>query len=167
MPAHGPGQPARQRLRDPATPLTTEKEARGRELKPRPRAWKIVNPDRCNEVGEPVGYRLLPGDNVQLLRSARRRWRRRAGFVNHHVWVTPFRADEQYAAGDYPNQHAGGDGLPRWTDADRTVEDTDVVLWYTFGHTHIPRPEDYPVMPDGLHRLSAQARGVLRPQPRS
>jgi primary-amine oxidase len=27
------------------------------------------------------------------------------------------------------------------------VADTDVVLWYTFGHTHIPRPEDYPVMP--------------------
>ena len=30
---------------------------------------------------------------------------------------------------------------------DRPVADTDLVLWYTFGHTHIPRPEDYPVMP--------------------
>ena len=35
----------------------------------------------------------------------------------------------------------------KWTAADRPIEDTDVVFWYTFGHTHIPRPEDYPVMP--------------------
>jgi primary-amine oxidase len=37
--------------------------------------------------------------------------------------------------------------LSTWVKADRSIEDTDVVLWYTFGHTHIPRPEDYPVMP--------------------
>ena len=49
--------------------------------------------------------------------------------------------------GDYINQHAGGEGLPRWTAADRSLVDTDVVLWHTFGVTHIPRPEDWPVMP--------------------
>jgi primary-amine oxidase len=52
-----------------------------------------------------------------------------------------------YAAGDYPNQHAGGAGLPEWTAADRDLVDTDIVVWYTFGVTHIPRPEDWPVMP--------------------
>ena len=31
-------------------------------------------------------------------------WRKRAGFVNHHVWVTPYREDERHAAGNYPNQ---------------------------------------------------------------
>ena len=51
------------------------------------------------------------------------------------------------AAGDYPNQSSPGDGLIKWVEADRAIENTDVVLWYTFGHTHIPRPEDYPVMP--------------------
>ena len=54
---------------------------------------------------------------------------------------------KRFGAGDYPNQSRGGDGLIKWTEADRSVENTDVVLWYTFGHTHIPRPEDYPVMP--------------------
>jgi hypothetical protein len=27
----------------------------------------------------------------------------------------------------------------------RSIDDTDVVLWYAFGHAHIPRPEDYPL----------------------
>ncbi len=39
-------------------------------------------------------------------------FRRRAGFLDHQLWVTPYRPDERYPAGDYPNQHAGGDGLP-------------------------------------------------------
>ena len=49
--------------------------------------------------------------------------------------------------GDYPNQHRGGAGLPEWTAQDRPIVDTDIVLWHTFGVTHIPRPEDWPVMP--------------------
>jgi primary-amine oxidase len=27
------------------------------------------------------------------------------------------------------------------------VENSDVVLWYVFGIHHIPRPEEWPVMP--------------------
>ena len=30
---------------------------------------------------------------------------------------------------------------------DRNIEDTDIVVWYTFGVTHLVRPEDFPVMP--------------------
>ena len=111
------------------------------------RTWKVVNPHVKNAVGEPVAYRFLPGDNSYPFASPGAWWRKRAGFVNHHVWVTPFAEGEKYAAGDYPNQSTGGDGLVKWTEADRPIADTDVVLWYTFGHTHIPRPEDYPVMP--------------------
>ena len=40
-----------------------------------------------------------------------------------------------------------GDGLPTWTAADRPIADTDLVAWYVFAHTHVPRPEDWPVMP--------------------
>ena len=63
------------------------------------------------------------------------------------MWVTPFNAAEYFAAGDYPNQSQGGDGISKWTQENRNIEDTDIVFWYTMGHTHIPRPEDYPVMP--------------------
>ena len=72
---------------------------------------------------------------------------RRAGFAQHNLWVTPYEPDERRAAGEYPNQHAGGDGLPRWTAQDRPIAGTDVVVWYTFGVTHFVRPEDWPVMP--------------------
>ena len=38
-------------------------------------------------------------------------------------------------------------GLPAWTAANRSIENTDVVLWYVFGIHHVTRPEDWPVMP--------------------
>jgi primary-amine oxidase len=61
--------------------------------------------------------------------------------------VTPFHPDERHAGGEYPNQHPGGAGLPEWTAADRPLEDADLVLWHTFGTSHVCRPEDWPVMP--------------------
>ena len=67
--------------------------------------------------------------------------------MTKHLWVTPYQPDEQFAAGNYPNQHPGDEGLPRWTQANRSIENTDVVVWYTFAQHHVPRPEDWPVMP--------------------
>jgi primary-amine oxidase len=108
------------------------------------RTWKIVNENSKNSVGESVAYKFYPGDNSVPLASPNSPWRKRAGFVNHHVWVTPFDENERYAAGDYPNQSVGGDGLVKWTQKDRAIANKDIIFWYTFGHTHIPRPEDYP-----------------------
>jgi primary-amine oxidase len=100
-----------------------------------------------NALGAPVGYGLIPGLNTLAYQSPGGLLRKRAGFVDAHLWVTPYRADELYAAGDYVNQSKGGDGLPEWTAANRPIENTDVVLWYTLAVTHTPRPEDWPVMP--------------------
>jgi primary-amine oxidase len=130
-----------------ATRLEREKQARANLCVETARTWKIVNEHVKNAVGEPVGYKFFPGDNSVPFASRDAWWRRRAGFVNHHVWVTPYREEEKHAGGDYPNQSHGGDGLIKWTEQDRPIADTDIVLWYTFGHTHLPRPEDYPVMP--------------------
>ncbi|HEV3436875.1 MAG TPA: primary-amine oxidase [Gemmata sp.] len=143
----GDNNPFENAFRAKATDLTTEKRARGHLNLETARSWKVINPHVHNAVGDPVAYRFLPGDNSFPFASPNAWWRKRAGFVNNHVWITPFEASEKYAAGDYPNQSTGGDGLVKWTEADRPIADTDVVFWYTFGHTHIPRPEDYPVMP--------------------
>jgi primary-amine oxidase len=89
----------------------------------------------------------VPGENSPPFAQPDASVRRRAGFTAHQLWVTPYRADERYPAGDYPNQHPGGDGLPRWTAANRSLDNTDLVVWYVFSHMHVPRPEDWPVMP--------------------
>jgi primary-amine oxidase len=113
----------------------------------RGRYWRIENPGVVNQVGDPVAYKLQPGDNVLPMSRADSRQAQRAGFTRKHVWVTPYEESERFAAGDYPNQHPGGQGLPAWTQADREVADRDLVLWYTFGAHHVVRPEDWPVMP--------------------
>jgi primary-amine oxidase len=129
------------------TLLASESQAQRVVDPARSRTWKIVNPRRTNRLGQPVGYKLIPGSTPTLLASPDSSIGRRATFATKNLWVTPYAPDEMRAAGEYPNQHPGGDGLPKWTAADRPLEDTDVVVWYTFGVTHIPRPEDWPVMP--------------------
>jgi primary-amine oxidase len=130
-----------------ATPLKTELQACADLNLETGRTWKFANPNIKSRFGVPRAYKFIPGDNAKPFASKKAWWRKRAGFVDHHVWVTPFSESEYFAAGDFPNQSCGGDGLIAWTKADRPIENKDVVFWYTFGHNHIPRPEDSPVMP--------------------
>jgi primary-amine oxidase len=111
------------------------------------RYWKVVNPSVTNTLGQPVGYRLVPGSTARLLAQPDAAVAGRAAFATRNLWVTPYAPDERRPAGEYPNQSEGGAGLPAWTAADRSLENTDVVLWHVFGVTHVARPEDWPVMP--------------------
>lgn len=161
----GPKNPHHNAFSARPTLLKSEKQARAQLDLRTARTWKVVNPGVKNVVGEPVGYKFLPGDNSFPMGSPEAWWRKRAGFVNYHVWVTPFSEGERFGAGDYPNQSRGGDGLIKWTEADRPIENTDVVLWYTFGHTHIPRPEDYPVMPTAYIGFTLKPNGFFDMNP--
>jgi primary-amine oxidase len=129
------------------TLLETELAAQRDVDASRSRSWRIANPSRRNALGASTAYKLLPGATPTLLADPNSSVGRRAAFASHNLWVTPFDPDERRAAGDYPNQHHGHAGLPSWTSADRAIVDTDIVLWHSFGVTHIPRPEDWPVMP--------------------
>jgi primary-amine oxidase len=130
-----------------ATPITRERDA-GRSIEPATdRHWRIVNANVTNRFGQPVGYKLIPHNGPLLVADDDSHVAARAGFARHHLWVTRHDAAERHAAGDYINQHAGGEGLARWAEADRELENTDVVLWHVLGTSHLPRPEDWPVMP--------------------
>lgn len=129
------------------TPIRTEKEGQ-RVLNPQSaRYWRITNPNQLNELGEPVAYRLQPGGSAQWLHDEDSPMFQRGKFASKNLWVTPYEPGERFAGGDYPWQNPGPDGLPRWTEADREVENTDVVVWYAFGEHHVARVEDWPVMP--------------------
>jgi len=144
----GPDNPWANAFRADATRLDTELVAQRDMNAATSRSWRVVNEGVTNRLGQPVGYKLIPTVSTPtLLAAPESSVGKRAGFAQHNLWVTPYAEDERRAAGEFPNQHAGGDGLPRWTAADRSITDTDVVLWYTFGVTHFVRPEDWPVMP--------------------
>ncbi len=129
------------------TPLASELQAR-RDVDPASaRGWIVCSDSRRNAVGEPTAYRLVPGDNTLPFSQPGSSVRKRAPFIEHHLWVTRYDRAERYPAGEYPYQHAGGDGIARWVQADRPLEGEDVVVWYTMNHHHVPRPEDWPVMP--------------------
>ncbi|MFL9960894.1 primary-amine oxidase [Paraburkholderia sediminicola] len=127
--------------------LKTESEAARLANGSTGRYWKVSNPNVKNAVGANPGYKLVVNDSPLMLADERSKVRQRGGFATRHVWVTPFDPAERYASGDYPNQHSGGDGLPRYVEANRNIENQDLVLWHSFGHTHVCKPEDFPVMP--------------------
>ena len=143
----GPANPLGNAFRPVRRPLRRESEAQ-RVIEPlRGRHWLVANPSTRNQFGQECGYKLIPGSNVLPFSHPDAPVTQRAAFATRHLWVTPYHPDERYPAGDYPNQHPGGAGLPTWTEADRPIENTDIVLWYTLGSHHITRPEDWPVMP--------------------
>ena len=126
-------------------PLATERDAmRDMDMKHN-RKWKIVNADKKNALGGAIGYALIPGENSVLYASQQSSVRQRAGFTSHPFWVTQYKPGEIYAGGDYPNQGMG-QGLPEWVSDNESLEGKDLVLWYTMGVTHIPRPEEWPIM---------------------
>jgi primary-amine oxidase len=144
----GPDNPWGNAFHPRATQLANELAARRDMNAATSRTWRVVNESSRNALGQPVGYKLVPTmATPTMLASPESSVGKRAGFARHNLWVTPYEPDERRAAGEFPNQHEGGDGLPRWTAADRSLVETDVVLWYTFGVTHFVRPEDWPVMP--------------------
>lgn len=111
------------------------------------RVWTVMNPGKRNSLGYNPAYVIVPGGNSLPYIGMESSVRKRAGFINNHFWATHYNPVELYAAGDYPNQSKPGEGLPKYIANNESISNTDVVAWYTVGITHIPRPEEWPIMP--------------------
>jgi primary-amine oxidase len=143
----GDGNPRGNAWTTSETPLRTESEAQRVADRSTGRVWNIVNLGRRNAVGKPVAYTLHAEGTPLLLAADESSIAKRAAFATRHLWVTPFDKSQRYPTGDFVNQHSGGAGLPAFTAGDRSIDNTDVVVWHTFGLTHTPRLEDWPIMP--------------------
>ncbi|NNN30651.1 primary-amine oxidase [Streptomyces sp. S3(2020)] len=143
----GPGNPRGNAFTYRHTALTREREARRSADMTVDRVWHITNPGTLNSLGKPVGYVLHPEGKPTLLADPDSSIAARAAFATQHLWVTAYDPAERYPAGDFVNQHPGGAGLPAYTAADRDIDGQSLVVWHTFGLTHAPRPEDWPIMP--------------------
>jgi primary-amine oxidase len=147
------------------TLLASEKQAQ-RLIDPlAARYWKITNPGSLNAVGEPVAYKLQPGDNVLPFYQPDAHALKRAQFTTKHLWVTAYDPTQNFPAGDYPNQNPGGDGLPAYQEGDRRLENADLVVWYTFAAHHVPRPEDWPIMPVAYAGFHLKPQGFFDGNP--
>ena len=131
----------------------------------RPTKLRVVNESRTNRVGNPVSYEVLVANHARLLLDPQDWPARRARFLQHDVWVTPYAPAERYAAGEYVFQSHGDDGLPVWTARDRPIRKEDIVVWINLGMHHLTRAEDLPVMPTVWHSFKLRPHNFFDRNP--
>ncbi|KAM0517520.1 hypothetical protein ACHAP9_006951 [Verticillium nonalfalfae] len=138
------------------------------------RTWDISNEAKANKHShKPVSYKLVSREVAPLMAAEGGLVWNRAGFARHAVHVTksrkPDKDDQLYPAGRHVTQTSGipSKGIPEWImqNPDENIANTDIVLWHTFGITHFPAPEDYPVMPAEPITLLLRPRNFFERNP--
>lgn len=129
------------------TRLRSEQEGRRRANATVDRTWRISSATAKNRLGRPTSYVLTPEGKPVLLAQPESVIASRARFATSDLWVTAYDPEERYPAGDVVNQSAPEQGLPAFVADDASLDGADLVLWHTFGLTHFPRTEDWPIMP--------------------
>jgi primary-amine oxidase len=143
----GPGNPHGNAWRVRRTQLTSELAAQRLPDPLTGRAWLVSSADTETALGARPSYKIESGPYTAPLWRDGSQQAARGGFATRQLWATPHDPAQRYAAGTYVPQNPGPDGLVSWTEGDRSLVDSDLVLWYTIGAHHVVRPEDWPVMP--------------------
>ncbi|GFR44735.1 hypothetical protein Agub_g6063 [Astrephomene gubernaculifera] len=166
LPPGPPANPAGNAFRMVARDLTSTGAAQRCHNFPTARFWSIRNPGRLNPVsGRPLAYRLMPAASPFMQAHPSSLVARRALFASRQLWVTPHCDSQRYPAGDHVVQSERCRGLAEWTQQDTPLRGADPVLWYSFGVTHAPRVEDFPVMPVEVCGFSLKPDGFFAANP--
>ncbi|MEO5826260.1 MAG: hypothetical protein ABIR59_10265 [Gemmatimonadales bacterium] len=146
------------------TEARTERDGMRMSTMAAPELWRFVNPAIKGAYSGNVGYQIESHSAMSLL-APDDYMQKRGAFTEHMLWVTPYDRRELYAAGDYPTTSVAPDGLAKWTAANRGIAGQDVVAWVTMGFHHVPRPEDWPLMPVAKHSFEIRPVGFFNRNP--
>lgn len=156
---HGNGYVTQETLLEKSTGLDTDSDAN--------RVFKILNADapRNSINGALKGYRLQLPPFQKLLSHPDSFNAKRAEFADHNLYVTKYADGELYSGGWYTNQSRGGTGVRSWAERKENIVDEDVVIWAQFGINHVPRIEDFPVMPCEVLRVGLKPVNFFEKNP--
>ncbi|KAF8664615.1 hypothetical protein AX16_000714 [Volvariella volvacea WC 439] len=134
--------------------VLTEETSRPYDLQ-KERRWRIVNRGRKHYAsGKNVGYVLGLKGGVTPTMSKPDGWAvKRAAFLKNPFWVCRDVENEygsrMWPSGKYVPQtrEEPEDSIGKWIEGKKNIVDKDLVVFVTIGTSHIPRPEDWPVMP--------------------
>jgi primary-amine oxidase len=116
-------------------------------------SWRVVNKNVTNKLGQHKSYQILGHSHLSNLDSEDFP-QKRAAWSAEQLWVTPHNPEELYPSGKYPNQSDGSDGILQWVAQQRSVDNTDLVMWYTMGFHHVTLPEDWPILATMWHTVT-------------
>jgi len=139
------------------------------------RRWRIVNTNKVHYTsGKAVGYQLgIKGATIGMMAKEDSWASTRAGFARKTLWVVRDREDGSemeerlYPSGKYVPQTRSDpeDSVVKWSQEGKSIDGEDILLFVTFGVTHIPRPEDWPVMPSEHVRFTLKPVHFFRHNP--
>ncbi|KAI5459688.1 copper amine oxidase [Mariannaea sp. PMI_226] len=137
------------------TVATPVEKAAGLDLNSsKARVFMIQNNNIKNSINNlPVAYKVQVPPMQPLIAHPSSTHFRRAEFADHNIYVTRYRENELFCGGKFTNQSPGGEGIKKWVSRGDSVLDEDIVVWVQFGLNHVPRIEDFPVMPVEIIRV--------------
>ncbi|KAK5707422.1 hypothetical protein LTR17_020715 [Elasticomyces elasticus] len=119
------------------------------------RVYMIESSSKVNPVnGQKTAYKIHVPAFQPLLAQEDSLHYKRADFADHSIYVTRFRENELFAGGQYTNQNKQSTGVRKWSARKDSVQDEDIVVWVQFGLQHVPRCEDFPVMPAEIIKVA-------------
>ncbi|MXV16450.1 copper amine oxidase [Hufsiella ginkgonis] len=161
----GPNNPLGNSLVSKMTLFVKEKDAQRDVNTATNRSWMVSNPTVKNKFGNNASYMLMPASGATPLADKTSSLFNRTEVLWHHFWATPYNPDEFYPAGDYPASNQKGQGLPAWTAKNRSIDNTDVVVWYVTGVTHVVRTEEWPIMNQHTVAINLMPNGFMSSNP--
>lgn len=107
--------PRKSFLKATRTVAKTEKDAQVKLKLYDPSEFHVINPSKKTRVGNPVGYKVVPGGTAASLLDLDDPPQKRGAFTNNQIWVTQYNRSEQWAGGLFVYQSQGEDTLAVWS----------------------------------------------------